>query len=98
MACPTRIDDNSYQNVWKNAGKATMTSKVVVSDHDKTLTVTQTPADPAARAPSRSTTASSRAVSRLPAFQRPSMAMVGRRVGGPARLACSASPSMIQCS
>jgi hypothetical protein len=45
MACPTRIDDNSYQNVWKSGGKATMTSKVVVSDHNKLLTITQTPAD-----------------------------------------------------
>jgi hypothetical protein len=49
MACPTRIDDNSYQNVWKNAGKETMTARVVVSDHNKTLTVTQTPTDPAAK-------------------------------------------------
>jgi hypothetical protein len=46
MACPTRIDDNSYENVWKSGGKATMTSKVVVSDHNKTLTITQTPSDP----------------------------------------------------
>ncbi len=45
MACPTRIDDNNYQNVWKNDGKAMMTSKVVVSDHNKILTITQTPAD-----------------------------------------------------
>jgi hypothetical protein len=45
MACATRIDDNSYENVWKNAGKPTMTSKVVVSDHNKILTITQTPAD-----------------------------------------------------
>jgi hypothetical protein len=46
MACPTRIDDNSYENVWKSGGKATMKAKVVVSDHNKTLTVTQTPTDP----------------------------------------------------
>jgi hypothetical protein len=45
MACPTRIDDNSYENVWKSGGKATMTAKVVVSDHNKVLTVTQTPTD-----------------------------------------------------
>jgi hypothetical protein len=45
MACPTRIDDNSYENVWKSGGKSTMTAKVVVSDHNKTLTVTQTPTD-----------------------------------------------------
>jgi hypothetical protein len=47
MACPTRIDDNSYQNVWKSAGKPTMTAKVVVSDSNKTLTITQTPTDAA---------------------------------------------------
>jgi len=46
MACPTRIDDNSYENVWKNDGKPTMTAKVVVSNENKTLTVTQTPTDP----------------------------------------------------
>ena len=45
MACPKRIDDNSYENVWKNGGKATMTARVVVSDHNKTLTITQTPTD-----------------------------------------------------
>lgn len=43
MACPKRIDDNSYENVWKNGGKSTMTAKVVVSNNNKTLTVTQTP-------------------------------------------------------
>ena len=46
MACPKRIDDNGYENVWKSGGKPTMTAKVVVSDHNKTLTITQTPADP----------------------------------------------------
>jgi hypothetical protein len=46
VACPTRIDDNSYENVWKSGGKATMKAKVVVSDHNKTLTITQTPTDP----------------------------------------------------
>jgi hypothetical protein len=46
MACPKRIDDNSYENVWKNGGKQTMTAKVVVSKDNKTLTVTQTPTDP----------------------------------------------------
>src|SRR5512134_2613517 len=30
MPCPKRIDDNSYENVWKNGGKQTMTTKVVV--------------------------------------------------------------------
>ena len=46
VACPRRIDDNSYENVWKSSGKATMTAKVVVSDHNKVLTITQTPTDP----------------------------------------------------
>jgi hypothetical protein len=46
MASPKRIDDNSYENVWKSGGKTTMTAKVVVSDHNKILTITQTPADP----------------------------------------------------
>jgi hypothetical protein len=43
MASPKRIDDNNYENVWKSGGKPTMTSKVVVSNDSKTLTVTQTP-------------------------------------------------------
>ena len=41
-ATPKRIDDNSYQNTWKKAGKVTTTAKVVVSADGKTLTVTQT--------------------------------------------------------
>jgi hypothetical protein len=43
MASPKRIDDSSYENVWKLAGKQTMKSLVVVSGDNKTLTVTQTP-------------------------------------------------------
>jgi len=43
MASPKRIDENSYENVWKSGGKATMMAKVVVSKDNKTLTVTQTP-------------------------------------------------------
>jgi hypothetical protein len=43
MACPKRIDDNSYENVWKSSGKSTMTARVVVSNDNKTLTITQTP-------------------------------------------------------
>jgi hypothetical protein len=43
MAAPKRIDDSSYENVWKLAGKQTMKSVVVVSSDHKTLTVTQTP-------------------------------------------------------
>src|SRR5512143_1167169 len=45
MSCPKRIDDNSYENVWKMGGKPTMTAKVVVSSDKKTLTVSQTPTD-----------------------------------------------------
>lgn len=43
MACPKRIDDNSYENVWKSGGKPTMTARVVVSNDNTTLTITQTP-------------------------------------------------------
>jgi hypothetical protein len=45
MACPKRIDDNSYENVWKTGGKPTLTARVVVSNHNKTMTITQTPTD-----------------------------------------------------
>jgi len=41
-AAPKRIDANSYENVWKKGGKATITAKGVVSADGKTLTVTQT--------------------------------------------------------
>jgi len=44
-ACPKRIDDNSYENVWKKGGKTTVTAKVTVSKDGKTLTVTQTGTD-----------------------------------------------------
>jgi hypothetical protein len=40
-AAPKKIDDNSYENSWKLAGKDTVTAKVVVSKDGKTLTVTQ---------------------------------------------------------
>jgi len=46
VACPKKIDDNSYENVWKQAGKATVTAKVKVSADGKTLTVAQTGTDP----------------------------------------------------
>ncbi len=36
-----RIDDNSYENVWKKAGKVTMTARAAVSGDGKTLTITQ---------------------------------------------------------
>jgi hypothetical protein len=41
-ASAKRIDDNTYENVWKKDGKTTVTAKVVVSEDGKTLTVTQT--------------------------------------------------------
>ncbi len=37
-----RIDANSYENVWKKAGKVTISAKGVVSKDGKTLTITQT--------------------------------------------------------
>jgi hypothetical protein len=40
-AAPKRVDDNTYENVWKKAGKATVTAKVSVSKDGKTLTVSQ---------------------------------------------------------
>ena len=40
-AMPKRIDDNSYQNTWKKAGKVTITTKGVVSADGKTLTISQ---------------------------------------------------------
>ena len=42
MAAPMKVDDNSYTNFWKKAGKATITSKVAVSADGKTMTITQT--------------------------------------------------------
>jgi hypothetical protein len=41
-ASPKKIDDNSYENTWKKGGKATITSKVVVSADGKTMTITHT--------------------------------------------------------
>ncbi len=46
MACPKKIDDNTYENAWKKGGKATVSAKVAVSADGKTLTVTQTGTDP----------------------------------------------------
>ena len=40
-AAPKRIDANNYENVWKKAGKVTVTAKVTVSADGKQLTVTQ---------------------------------------------------------
>jgi hypothetical protein len=50
MACPKKIDDNTYENVWKKGGKATVSAKVSVSADGKTLTVTQTGTDPQGKA------------------------------------------------
>ena len=44
-ASPRRVDANTYENVWKKGGKATITSRGVVSADGKTLTVTQTGTD-----------------------------------------------------
>ena len=41
VACAKKIDDNTYENIWKKGGKMTMTAKVVVSADGKTLTVNQ---------------------------------------------------------
>ena len=41
-ACPKKIDDNTYENVWKMGGKTTVSATVAVSKDGKTLTVTQT--------------------------------------------------------
>lgn len=49
-ASPKKLDDNSYENVWKKGGKATATAKVSVSADGKTLTVTQTGTDPMGKA------------------------------------------------
>jgi hypothetical protein len=44
-ASPKKIDDNSYENIWKKDGKTTITGKLVVSEDGKTLTVTHTGTD-----------------------------------------------------
>ena len=44
-AAPKKIDDNTYENIWKKAGKATVTAKVSVSKDGKTLTVSQNGTD-----------------------------------------------------
>ena len=45
MASPRRIDASTFENVWKKAGKATITSKVLTSRDGKTMTNTQTGKD-----------------------------------------------------
>ena len=42
MAAAKKMDDNNYTNAWKKGGKATITSKVMVSADGKTMTITQT--------------------------------------------------------
>jgi len=49
-ACAKKIDDDSYENVWKKGGKATVSATVAVSKDGKTLTVTQTGKDPSGAA------------------------------------------------
>jgi hypothetical protein len=49
-ACPKRVDDNTYENVWKQGGKTTVSATVSVSKDGKTLTVTQTGKDPSGAA------------------------------------------------
>jgi hypothetical protein len=44
-ALAKRIDDNTYENIWKKAGKVTITARVVVSQDGKTLTATRTGTD-----------------------------------------------------
>ena len=44
-AAPKKIDANTYENVWKKGGKATVTAKVTVSADGKTMTITQTGTD-----------------------------------------------------
>ena len=41
-SAPKKVDDNTYDNVWKKGGKVTVNAKVVVSKDGKTLTVSQT--------------------------------------------------------
>ena len=49
-ASPKKVDDNTYENVWKMGGKATVSATVAVSKDGKTLTVTQTGKDPSGAA------------------------------------------------
>jgi hypothetical protein len=44
-ASARKIDDNSYENIWKKAGKTTITAKAVVSKSGKTLNITLTGTD-----------------------------------------------------
>ena len=42
VCAPTKVDDHSYTNTWKKAGKPTITAKVVVAADGKTMMITQT--------------------------------------------------------
>ena len=44
-AAAKKIDDSSYENIWKKDGKTTITAKVVVSKDGKTTNTTQTGTD-----------------------------------------------------
>jgi hypothetical protein len=45
-ACAKKVDESTYENIWKKDGKAVITAKAAVSKDGKTLTVTQTGTDP----------------------------------------------------
>jgi hypothetical protein len=45
MASAKKIDENTYENLWKKGGKTLVTAKVSVSADGKTLTVTQSGTD-----------------------------------------------------
>jgi hypothetical protein len=49
-AAPKKVDDNTYENTWKKAGKVTVTTRGVVSADGKTLTITQSGTDTQGRA------------------------------------------------
>jgi hypothetical protein len=40
-ACAKKVDDNTYENVWKKAGKETVKASVTVSADGKTMTISQ---------------------------------------------------------
>jgi hypothetical protein len=44
-AAAKKIDDNSYENIWKKDGKTTISAKVVVSKDGKTINTTQSGTD-----------------------------------------------------
>jgi len=44
-ASAKKIDDSSYENIWKKEGKTTITAKAVVSKDGKTLNITLTGTD-----------------------------------------------------